>query len=95
MKTTARLSLKRRLLARIANASLSPAAGHCFGLRISPSCSEILSRRRISSRSADTDKFFGKQGKIDGFFISNPQKDVAYILSNLISMHILLVKYDA
>ena len=79
----------------MASSILSPAAGHFFGFLIRPNFSTSFSLRLISSRSADTEKFFGKQGKIDGFFISNPQKDVAYILSNLISMHILLVKYDA
>ena len=82
MKTTPCLSLKWWLLARVTRTSLSTAS-HFLGFRISPSCSEILSRRRISSRSSDTDKFLGRDGKIEGFFISNPCKIIAYILSNL------------
>ena len=73
MKTTPCLSLKWWLLARVTRTSLSTAS-HFFGLRISPSCSEILSRRWISSRSSDTDKFLGRDGKIEGLFISNPIK---------------------
>ena len=73
METTPCLSLKWRFLARVARPCLS-SASHFLGLRISPSCSEIFNRRRISSRSADTDKFLGRHGKIECFFISNPSK---------------------
>ena len=68
MKTTPCLSLKWRFLARVARPCLSTAS-HFFGLRISPSCSEIFNRRRISSRSSDVDKFLGRLGKIEDFFI--------------------------
>ena len=60
--------------------SLSP-ADHFLGFLISPSCSEIFSRLRISLRNCGTDKFLGSIGKIDGFFISSPWGWVAYILS--------------
>ena len=68
MKATPCLSLKWRFLARVARPCLSTAS-HFFGLRISPSCSEIFNRRRISSRSSDVDKFLGRLGKIEDFFI--------------------------
>ena len=73
MKSTTSLTLQWRLLARIARTCLSTAS-HFFGLRISPSCSEIFNRRRISCRSSVTDKFLGRLGKIEGFFILNPSK---------------------
>ena len=82
MEATSCLSLKWRFLAWVARPSFS-AASHFFGFRISPSWSEILSRRRISFLNWDTDKFLGRLGKIEGFFISNPWKGTAYILSNL------------
>ena len=82
MKSTTRLALKWRFLAWIARPCLS-SASHFFSLRISPSFSEIFKRRRISVRSSRSVKFLGRLGKIEGFFISNPCKDVAYILSNL------------
>ena len=71
VKATPCFSLKWRLLARVARSCLS-SASHFFGLRISPSCSEILSRRRISFLNWDADKFLGRLGKIEGFFILNP-----------------------
>ena len=73
MKSTPCLSLKRWLLARVASTS-SGATIHFFGLRISPSWSEIFNRRRISFLNWDTDKFLGRHGKMEGFFISNPCK---------------------
>ena len=73
MKSTPCLSLKWRLLARVARPRLSTAS-HFFGLRIRPSWSEIFNRRRISRRSSDVDKFLGRLGKIEGFFIWNPCK---------------------
>ena len=54
-----------------------------YCLRISPSFSEIFNRRRISWRNFCSDKFLGRLGKIEGFFISNPWKGTAYILSSL------------
>ena len=71
MKSTPCLSLKWRLLARVARPRLSTAS-HFFGLRIRPSWSEIFNRRRISRRSSVTDKFLGRLGKIEGFFILYP-----------------------
>ena len=71
MKTTPCLSLKWWLLARVARPRLS-SAGHFFNLRIRPSCSDIFNRRRISRRSSVTDKFLGRLGKIEGFFILYP-----------------------
>jgi hypothetical protein len=71
MKSTTCPSLNWRLLARAARPCLS-SASHFFGLRISPSCSEIFNLRRISRRSSDVDKFLGRHGKIEGFFILNP-----------------------
>jgi hypothetical protein len=68
MKSTPCLSLKWRFLARIARPCLS-SASHFFGLRIRPSWSEIFSRRRISRRISDVEKFLGRLGKIEGFFI--------------------------
>ena len=82
MKTTPCLPKKWRLLAWLASPS-SSAASHFFSLRIRPSWSDIFSRRRISFLNSGTDKFLGRLGKIEGLFISNPKKDVAYILSNL------------
>ena len=82
VKATPCLSLKWWLLARVARPRLS-SASHFFGLRIRPSWSEIFNRRRISRRISDVDKFLGRPVKIEGFFISNPQKNAAYILSNL------------
>ena len=82
MKSTTCLALKWRLLARVPRPSLN-SASHFFGLRIRPSWSEIFNRRRISRRSSDVDKFLGRLGKIEGFFISNPWKGTAYILSSL------------
>ncbi len=73
MKTTPCLTLKWRLLAGVTRPCLS-SASHFFGLRISPSWSEIRSLRRISCRSSDVGKFLGRLGKIEGFFISNPCK---------------------
>ena len=73
MKTTTCLTLKWRLLARVARPCLS-SASHFFGFRISPSWSEIFNRRRISFLNSDVDKFFGRLGKIEGFFIWNPCK---------------------
>jgi hypothetical protein len=93
MKSATCPSLKWRLLARVARPCLC-SASHFFGLRISPSCSEILSRRRISSRSADTDKFFGREGKIEAIFISNPNKSYClYFKQFRIFSLILLLKY--
>ena len=93
MKSTARFTLKWRLLAWAARPSFS-SASHFFGLRIRPSCSEILSRRRISSRSADKDKFLGKDGKIEGLFITNPSKIYClYFKQFRISLLIILAKY--
>ena len=93
MKSTARFTLNWRLLARAARPCFS-SAGHFFGLRISPSCSEISSRRRISSRSADKDKFLGKDGKIEGLFITNPSKIYClYFKQFRISLLIILAKY--
>ena len=71
MKSTTRLALKWRFLARVARPRLS-SASHFFGLRIRPSCSEIFNRRRITFRSSRSVKFLGRLGKIEGFFISNP-----------------------
>lgn len=82
MKSTPCLSLKWRFLARVARPCLGTAS-HFFSLRISPSWSEIFNRRRISIRSSRSVKFFGRLGKIEGFFISYPWKLTAYILSNL------------
>ena len=82
MEATPCLSLKWRFLARVARPCLS-SASHFFGLRISPSWSEIFNRQRISFRSSRSVKFLGRLGKIEGFFISNPWKDTAHILSNL------------
>ena len=92
MKSTTRFTLNWRLLARIARPCLS-SASHFFGFRISPSSSEILSRRRISIRSSVTDKFLGRLGKIEGLFIQILAKDTAYILSNLelLSQRICLI----
>ena len=73
MKSTTCPSLKWWLLARVARPCLS-SASHFFGLRIRPSWSEIFNRRRISRRSSDVDKFLGRLGKIEGFFIWNPYK---------------------
>jgi len=73
MKSTTLLTLKWRLLARIARPSFS-AAGHFFGLRIRPSWSEIFNRRLISRRSSEIVKFLGKLGKIDGLVMPNPFK---------------------
>ena len=81
MKSTTCLTLKWRLLARVARPCLS-SASHFLGLRISPSCSDIFRRLRISLRNCGTDKFFGRLGKIDCFFISTPWCLTAYILSN-------------
>ena len=81
VKATPCFSLKWRLLARVARSCLSSAI-HFFGLRISPSCSEIFNRRRISIRSSCSVKFLGRHGKIEVFFISNPWKYAAYILIN-------------
>ena len=93
MKTTPCLSLKWRLLARVARPCLSTAS-HFFGLRISPRWSEIRSLRRISRRSSVTDKFLGKLGKIEGFFISNPCIWYCLYFKQLrISLLILLLKY--
>ena len=66
MKSTTYLALKWRLLARVARPCLS-SASHFFGLRISPSCSEIFNRRRISIRSSCSVKFLGRHGKIEVF----------------------------
>ena len=82
MKSTTCLTLQWRLLARVTRPCLS-SASHFFGFRIRPSWSEIFNRRRISRRSSDVDKFLGRLGKIEGLFISNPCKIIAYILSNL------------
>jgi hypothetical protein len=82
MKSTTCLTLKWRLLARVARPCLS-SASHFFGFRISPSWSEIFNRRRISFLNSVTVKFLGRLGKIEGFFISNPWKGTAYILSSL------------
>ena len=93
VKSTARVTLKWRLLAWAARPSFS-SANHFLGLRIRPSCSEILSRRRISSRSADTDKFLGRDGKIEGLFITNPNKSYClYFKQFRIFSLILLLKY--
>ena len=73
MKSTTCPSLKWRLLAWLASPS-SSSASHFFGLRISPSWSDIFSRRRISFLNSNVDKFLGRLGKIEGFFISNPCK---------------------
>ena len=56
MKSTTCPSLKWRFLARVARPCLC-SAGHFFGLRISPSCSEIFNRRRISILSSRVVKF--------------------------------------
>ena len=93
MKSTTSLTLQWRLLARIARTCLSTAS-HFFGLRISPSCSEIFNRRRISCRSSVTDKFLGRLGKIEGFFILNPSKRYClYFKQFRIFSLILLLKY--
>jgi hypothetical protein len=93
MKTTPCLSLKWRLLARVARPCLS-SASHFFGLRISPNCSEIFNRRRISLRSFRTVKFLGRDGKIDGFFILNPlERYRLYFKQFRNSLLILLLKY--
>ena len=76
MKSTPSLSLKWRLLARIARPSFS-AASHFFGLRIRPSWSEIFNRRRISFLNSGTDKFLGRHGKIEDLFILSPWKYTA------------------
>ena len=73
MKSTTCPSFNWRLLARAARPCFS-SAGHFFNLRIRPSCSDIFSRRRISFRSSVTDKFLGRLGKIEGFFISDLRK---------------------
>ncbi len=73
MKSTTCPSLNWRLLARAARPCFSSAA-HFFGLRISPSCSEIFKRRRISFLNSETDKFLGRHGKIEGGLILNPCK---------------------
>ena len=93
MKSTTRFTLKWRLLAWAARPCLS-SASHFFGLRISPSSSEIFNRRRISRRSSDVDKFLGRLGKIGGFFISNPRKRCClYFKQSKSFLFILLVKY--
>ena len=71
MKSTTCPSLNWRLLARAARPCFSYAS-HFFGLRIRPSWSEIFNRRRISLRSSVMDKFLGRLGKIEGFFILYP-----------------------
>ena len=81
MKSATCLTLKWRLLARAARPCLS-SASHFLGFLISPSCSDIFSRLRISLRNCGIDKFFGSIGKMDGFFISTPWRLTAYILSN-------------
>ena len=91
MKTATCLSLKWRLLARVASPS-SSAAIHFFGFRIRPSCSEIFKRRRISFRSSRSVKFLGRLGKIEVFFISNPRKRCClYFKQFRISLLILLL----
>ena len=93
MKSTTRFTLNWRLLAWAARPCLS-SASHFFGLRISPSSSEIFNRRRISRRSSDVDKFLGRLGKIGGFFISNPRKRCClYFKQSKSFLFILLVKY--
>lgn len=94
MKSTTCLTLKWRFLARIASPS-SSATIHFFGLRISPSWSEIFNRRRISFRSSRSVKFLGRLGKIEGFFISNPCiRCCLYFKQFSVSLLILLVKYS-
>ena len=88
MKSTTCPSFNWRLLARAARPCFS-SAGHFFGLRISPSCSEISSRRRISSRSADTGKFLGRDGKIEGLFITNPNKFYCLYFKQFTFYHLL------
>ncbi len=93
MKSTTCLALKWRLLARVASPS-SSAAGHFFGLRISPSCSEIFNLRRIIFFNSDVGKFLGRLEKIEGFFISNPNKSYClYFKQSKSFLLILLVKY--
>ena len=93
MKSATCLTLKWRFLARIASPS-SSATIHFFGLRISPSWSEIFNRRRISFRSSRSVKFLGRLGKIEGFFISNPCiRCCLYFKQFSVSLLILLVKY--
>ncbi len=93
MKTTPCLSLKWRFLAGVTRTSLS-SASHFFGFRISPSCSEIFNRRRISWRNFCSDKFLGRLGKIEGLFISNPIKRwCLYFKQSKSFLLILLVKY--
>ena len=91
MKTTPCLSLKWGLLAQAARPCFS-SASHFFGLRISPSSSEIFNRRRISFRSSRSVKFLGRLGKIEVFFISNPRKRCClYFKQFRISLLILLL----
>ena len=82
MEATPCLSLKWRLLARVARPGLG-VADHFLGFLIKPKRSMIFIRRRISWRNSRTVKFLGRDGKIEGFFILNPLKETAYILSIL------------
>ena len=93
MEATPCLSLKWGLLAWAARSCLS-SASHFFGLRSSPSRSEIFNRRRISFLNSGMDKFLGRLGKIEGFFISNPcKRHCLHFKQFRIFLLILLLKY--
>ena len=93
MKSTTCLTLKWRLLARVARPCLCTTS-HFLGFLISPSCSDICSRRRISLRSSRTVTFLGRDGKIEGFFILNTWERYCLYFKNFrISLLIFLLKY--